>query len=100
MAEEYLSARAELRLFIQLVDARHQPTPLDRALYEWLAFHEKPSLIVATKADKLSKNQLTKNLREIEASLPATRVIPYSSETGKGRDAVWSEIEKSLKTET
>src|SRR5215204_4504699 len=58
MAEEYLSERAELRLFIQLVDARHQPTALDRSLHEWLEYHQKHSVVVATKADKLSKNQL------------------------------------------
>ena len=99
MAEDYLASRSELRLFIQLVDARHKPTPLDRSLQEWLFFHQKPSLIVATKADKLSNNQLAKNIREIEETFPATQIIAYSSETGKGRDAVWSEIEKSLKAQ-
>lgn len=96
MAEDYLLERAELRLFIQLVDARHKPTALDRTLHEWLVYHRKPALIVATKADKLSKTQLTKSLRLIEENLPATPLIAYSSETGKGRDAVWSAIEKSL----
>jgi GTP-binding protein len=97
MAEQYLAEREQLRLFVQLVDARHKPTPLDTALYEWLVYHEKPQIVVATKADKLSNNQLVKNIREIEKTFPATRVVAYSSETGKGRDAVWSEIEKSLK---
>ena len=96
MAEEYLRERPQLRLFIQLVDARHKPTELDRSLHEWLQYHQKPSLIVATKADNLSKTQLTKSLALIEQTLPATTVIGYSSETGKGKDAVWSEIEKSL----
>jgi GTP-binding protein len=99
MAEEYLAERNELRLFVQLVDARHKPSPLDAALHEWLEFHRKPHLIVATKADKVSKNQLVKNIREIEETFPATQTIAYSSETGKGRDAVWSEIEKSLRAE-
>lgn len=96
MAEDYLLKRRELRLFIQLVDARHQPTALDRDLAEWLEFHQKNSLVVATKADKMSNNQLLKAMREIEAALPDRKIIAYSSETGKGREAVWREIEKSL----
>src|SRR3954453_21099074 len=54
LAEEYLSWSQRLRLCVQLIDARHQPTELDLQLNEWLLFHEKPHLIVATKADKLS----------------------------------------------
>jgi GTP-binding protein len=98
MAEEYLSARRELALSIQLIDSRHKPTELDRQLYEWLVFHEKNHIIVATKADKLSSNKLRKSLDEIQDVLPAPtgKIIPYSSETGRGRDAVWREIENAL----
>ncbi|NJM53098.1 MAG: hypothetical protein HC846_06710 [Blastocatellia bacterium] len=60
MAEEYLAKRRELVLSIQLVDSRHLPTELDKQLHEWLVFNQKKHLIVATKADKLSKNQLKK----------------------------------------
>jgi GTP-binding protein len=98
MAEEYLSDRRELVLSIQLVDSRHSPTELDKQLHEWLVFHQKPHLIVATKADKLSSNKLRKSLDEIEKQLPESRVIAYSSETGKGRDNVWREIETALKS--
>src|SRR4028118_1400327 len=70
MAEEYLLKRQRLRLFVQLVDARHKPTELDRTLNEWLWFHQKNTLVVATKADKMSNNQLIKAMREIEARLP------------------------------
>lgn len=97
MAENYLAKRRELMLFIQLVDSRHKPTELDQNLYEWLLFHGKNSIVVATKADKLSSNQLPKNIKIIENALPAAKVITFSARTGKGRDAVWSEIEKSLK---
>jgi GTP-binding protein len=96
MAEEYLSKRRELRLFIQLIDSRHKPTALDRDLNEWLEFHKKNTLVVATKTDKMSNNQLNKAIGEIEAALPGRKIIAYSSETGKGREAVWREIEKSL----
>ena len=97
MAEDYLSKRVELKLFIQLIDVRHKPTALDRDLNEWLFYHQKNTLVVATKADKLSSNKLKKALIEIEAALPESKIITYSSTTGKGRDAVWREIESSLK---
>lgn len=97
MAEQYLAERDELALSIQLVDSRHAPTPLDRQLNEWLRFHGKNHLIVATKADKLSNNALKKSLLEIEDTLPESKLIAYSSLTGKGRDEVWREIAGALK---
>jgi GTP-binding protein len=96
MAEEYLGKRRDLALSIQLVDSRHSPTELDKQLHEWLIFNQKPHIIVATKADKLSSNKLRKSLDEIEKQLPQSRVIAYSSETGKGRDELWREIENAL----
>ena len=96
MAEEYLAERGKLRLSIQLIDARHSPTTLDRQLHEWLIYNRKPYLIVATKADKLSSSKLKKSLEEIHQTLPESRIIGFSAVTGKGRDEVWKEIENSL----
>lgn len=92
MAEDYLSDSDQLRLCVQLVDARHKPTALDIQLHEWLVHNDKPYIIAATKADKLSSNQLQKSLAQINAEMAGARVIAYSSQTGKGRDALWSEI--------
>ncbi|HSK72912.1 MAG TPA: ribosome biogenesis GTP-binding protein YihA/YsxC [Pyrinomonadaceae bacterium] len=97
MAEEYLAQRDELVLSIQLVDSRHAPTALDIQLYEWLEFHQKSYIVVATKADKLTSNKLNKSLGEIKQAMPAGRIISYSSITGKGRDELWREIEDALK---
>lgn len=97
MAEEYLSDREELALCIQLVDSRHKPSALDLQLHEWLVFNQKDHIVVATKSDKLSSNELTKQLRLIETEMPGSKVIPYSSQTGKGRDAVWSSIVAALR---
>ncbi len=96
MAEEYLAARAPLVLSIQLVDSRHKPTELDRQLHEWLGFHRKNHIIVATKADKLSNNKLNKSMQEIETALPESKIIAYSATTGKGRDELWQEIQKAF----
>lgn len=96
MAEDYLAKRNELVLSIQLIDSRHSPTQLDRQLNEWLVYHRKHHIIVATKADKLSTNNLKKSLAEISEVLPESKIITYSSITGKGKNEVWQEIENAI----
>ncbi|MEP7147770.1 MAG: ribosome biogenesis GTP-binding protein YihA/YsxC [Acidobacteriota bacterium] len=97
MAEEYLSDREELALCIQLVDSRHKPSQLDLQLHEWLTFNEKKHVVVATKADKISSNEVGKQIRIIETEMPGSNVIPYSSQTGKGRDLIWSAIATAIR---
>lgn len=96
MAEEYLSEREELKLSIQLIDARHKPTKLDDQLNEWLVFNQKNHIVVATKADKLSTNNLNKSLKEIRTTFRKSKIIAYSSVSGLGKDAVWQEINDAL----
>ena len=96
MAERYLSKPDGLVLCIQLIDSRHKPTALDLQLNDWLLVNDSPSILVATKADKLSRNQLQKQLKETGELLGSRQVIAYSSETGLGRDQVWSEIQKAI----
>ena len=96
MAEEYLSDRDQLVLCVQLIDSRHEPTRLDLQLNEWLNFNGKPHIAVATKSDKLTANQLTKQLKVIRMGLKFSEVIPYSAETGKGRDDVWGQLDKAV----
>lgn len=96
MAEEYLVQRQELVLSIHLIDSRHKPTELDRELHEWLIYHQKNHIVVATKADKLSNNKLKKSLEEIEKALPESKIIVYSALTGKGKDALWHQIVTAL----
>src|SRR5690242_15002256 len=54
----YLAKRSQLVLSIQIVDSRHEPTTLDLQLHDWLEQSAKPRIIVATKSDKLSNNEL------------------------------------------
>ena len=96
MAEKYLANRAQLVLSIQIVDARHNPTELDLQLYDWLQFHQQNSLIVATKSDKLSNNKLKKSIDTIEKKMPESVVLPYSSVSGKGKEAVWKHIGSAI----
>lgn len=97
MAESYLRDREQLVLCIQLIDSRHKPTDLDLQLNEWLVHHEKPHIVVATKSDKLSSNQLRNQFTAIEKALPNSQAMPYSSQTGKGREALLSVIDNALK---
>ncbi len=96
MAEEYLSDRHELALCIQLIDSRHAPSPLDIQLNDWLKHHEKPFIVVATKADKSSKTELAKSLKLSKATLTDSRILTYSATKAHGRDEVWAEIMKAI----
>ena len=96
MAEEYLAERSELVLCVQLIDLRHPPTPLDVQLNDWLAFNQKPHLIVATKADKISKNEQARSLAAAAKKLPGATILMYSARTGRGREELWSEINAAI----
>jgi len=96
MAEEYLSDREELALCIQLIDSRHPPTPLDIQLNDWLKHHEKPFIVVATKADKSSKTELSKSLKMAKSTLAGSRILTYSATKAHGRDEVWTEIMQAI----
>ncbi|CAN5247074.1 ribosome biogenesis GTP-binding protein YihA/YsxC [soil metagenome] len=96
MAEEYLAQRDELALCVQLIDSRHKPSPLDVQLNEWLLFNEKPHIIVATKSDKLSKNEMQKSLASAREVFAHTPIIAYSAQSGTGRDGLWSVIAAAI----
>ena len=90
LTEGYLQNRETLRAVVQLIDARHGPSELDRAMIEWLRGWQKPFLLVFTKADKLSRSQRRKAFDRLEASgeLGGLSYAPFSALTGEGRDDV------------
>src|SRR6266581_4392391 len=96
MVTSYLAKRQQLVLSIQLVDSRHEPTKLDLQLHEWLEHSAKPRLIVATKSDKLSNNELRESMERAKRVFSKDRVVAYSAQTGRGRDEVWRTIESAL----
>ena len=83
----YLETRRELRAVVQLVDARHGPLELDLTMIDWLLHRQKPFLLVFTKADKLSRNKLDKQLGllESEGRLAGISFVPFSALNGRGR---------------
>lgn len=97
-AEDYLAKRTELVLSIHIVDSRHEPSPQDLQLHEWLLHHQKPNLIVATKSDKLSKNELRRNIDRLKRAFHSDHeLVTYSATRRSGREELWAAIEKSLK---
>ncbi|HKU77874.1 MAG TPA: ribosome biogenesis GTP-binding protein YihA/YsxC [Pyrinomonadaceae bacterium] len=92
MATSYLAKRRQLVLSIHIVDSRHEPTKQDLQLHEWLEENNKPQLVVATKSDKLSNNELRKNLGHIARVLNDDSVVAYSAKSGRGRDELWRAI--------
>ena len=97
-AGEYLAKREQLVLSIHIVDSRHEPSKQDLQLHEWLVHHHKPHLIVATKSDKLSKNELSRNVNRAARAFKSDNLIIYSATKREGRERLWSAIEKSLKS--
>lgn len=99
LIEEYLRAREPLRLVAQLVDARHPPTADDAEMYNWLVHNNLPTVIVATKADKISRGWYERQITVIREGLglgPEGPVILFSSRTGQGRDELWNVIRQYL----
>jgi len=92
--EPYLNERPTLGLCIVLVDANVPPQQSDRQLLDFLAASDREFLLVATKSDRLSNNQLHSALRTLTQEYPMARPLPYSAKTGAGRDELWAQIRK------
>ena len=90
--EPYLNHRSTLALCVALVDVNVPPQPNDRHLLEFLSASGREFLLVGTKADRLSNNQLSNVLRTLSAEYPSARLLPFSSKTGDGRDELWKQI--------
>lgn len=87
LIEAYLIQREPLLGVVHLVDIRHDPMASDHEMQKWLQFHGIPCQIVATKADKLSRNRRMAAVQKMRTLLHADRpIIACSSETGEGMD--------------
>lgn len=69
MMEEYFQNRQGLRKVVQLVDIRHAPSAQDVQMYEYLRHYGLDGLVVATKADKVSRNEMQKCIKTIRQTL-------------------------------
>ncbi len=101
MVETYLLKREQLRSIIFLIDIRHEPSANDKMMYEWLRHYGKSVITVATKSDKLSRNEIAKNTAMIRKTLELGQgdtLLPFSSETKSGRDDLWDIIKQKIET--
>jgi GTP-binding protein len=87
LIESYLKGSAQLRGIVQLLDARHDPTRDDLQMLEFLADTGIPTVVVATKTDKLPRSQVAERVRQIAqlAGVDGEQVIAFSAVTGAGR---------------
>jgi GTP-binding protein len=93
--EPYLNDRSTLSLCLALVDVNVPAQASDRQLLSFLNASGRDFLLIATKSDRLSNNQLRDALRGLTEAYPTATVIPFSAKTGAGRNEVWKKIRQS-----
>jgi GTP-binding protein len=98
MIETYLSGREALRGVVVILDIRRTPKREEHDLLAWLGHHSIASILVLTKADKLSKTKQGKQRSVISISLAIdpNQFILFSAKSRRGREEVWQAIETLL----
>lgn len=98
MVDEYLSADRP-RVIWQIVDLRHPPTALDHQMNAFLRSKGLPFLVIATKADKLSNNEIAKNkaVMKRELDLKEEEIVVFSAQNGRGKEELLKRIEYMLR---
>ena len=99
MMEKYLENRQNLMVVAQLVDIRHAPSKQDIQMYEYLRYYGLDGLVILTKADKVSRNEMTKNTAMIRKALelgPDDKLIPVSALKRTGYDKLLDEFDRIL----
>ena len=97
MIENYLLNRTDLRLVVILIDVRHKPQEMDLQMVEVVRHYNLPFLLLATKADKLKRNALAKQLKVLKQGFQVTgsEIMTFSSLNGQGYDRAWAAIEQA-----
>lgn len=97
MVERYLHSSKQLKTVFLLVDIRHEPSANDRMMYDWIMAQGFAPVIIATKADKINRSQISKQLKLIRTALGCgqeTVMIPFSAQSKQGRDEIYEFIEQ------
>ncbi|MBP3759562.1 MAG: YihA family ribosome biogenesis GTP-binding protein [Firmicutes bacterium] len=99
MMEKYLENRQGLKVVAQLVDVRHAPSKQDLQMYDYLKYYGLDGLVILTKADKVSRNELNKNTAMIRKALdlkPEDRTIAVSALKKTGCDVLLTEFDRII----
>ncbi len=101
LIESYLRSTTLLKGVVQLLDVRHDPTDDDRQMLDFLADVAVPAMFVATKTDKLSKLAVSRRVSDLAIILQVEEdhIIPFSAQTGEGRDELAAAIAGLLAVE-
>lgn len=97
IVETYLNRREQLKIVLMLVDIRHKPTAEDKIMHEWICSMGKPHIIIAAKADKITRTHYRERIKEIRQTLelaPEAPVIPVSVTNKIGLDELWEKIKE------
>ncbi len=101
MIRKYLEHSKSLRVIFLLIDIRHDPMKKDADTYRMLTGMGLNPLIIATKADKISKAKRRKQIDVIRKGMdliPDTPVIPFSAVSKEGKDEIWEYVEHYIQT--
>ncbi len=90
--EPYLNERPALALCLALIDINVPPQENDRQLLDFLSHSKRDFVLIATKCDRLSNNQLHNAMQNMKETYPSASVIRFSAKSGVGRDEVWNRI--------
>ena len=93
--EPYLAERPTLSLCICLVDSNIPPQASDAQLIDWLRAHDRNFVVVATKVDRLSGNERTRNLAALRKAFDVKQLLPVSAKTRTGINELWMRIESA-----
>jgi GTP-binding protein len=100
LVEDYISERQNVKVVFVLIDSRNEPTYLDELMISWLEYYEIPFAIVLTKADKISKNKMDKQIYRISKLITQEALcldyIPFSIITGEGKNEILKIIDQYL----
>lgn len=96
LINEYLHQREALREVFLLVDIRHEPTALDKQMYDWIRETGFTGFVIANKFDKIKKSQIQKHIKQIMKKLEIDDeglIFAYSSETKHNKDVLEEQVD-------
>ena len=103
MMEQYFLKRESLNCVFVLIDSRIEPQKSDLEFINWLGGNSLPMILILTKIDKISKNELAKSVARFRKELSKLwdelpPIILSSAKTKTGRDEILSAIEKAMQS--
>lgn len=99
MMDEYFTTRKTLKAVLLITDIRHEPTSDDIQMYEFLKYYQLPVIVIATKLDKIPKGKRAKHLKRTADTLQMEEsdvLLPFSSETGEGKEEAWKHLKQYI----